>query len=137
MKLTKLKSINLINVVVKGDIDWHKKISKPQKLVKDFLFPFWKRDQVTEEFVIPGSILRIDLFNFTKKIAIEVSPDEYHVNYNPWLHKDRSKFLSKIKNDQDKRDWCTKNNIKLIELYNEDIQNLSQEYIYNKYQIEL
>jgi hypothetical protein len=124
-------------VVVKGDIDWERKVSKPQKLVKDFLFPYWKSDQVTEEFVIPGSIFRADLFNITKRIIVEVSPDEYHVDFNPWLHKDTSKFLAKIKSDEDKRNWCERNKIKLIELYNEDIKNLSQQYISEKYQINL
>lgn len=135
MKLTKLIGSKIINVVIKGDIDWDKKVSKPQKSVKDFLFPFWKFDQVTEEFVIPGSILRIDLFNITKKIAIEVSPDEYHITFNQWLHKNRSKFLSKIKSDEMKREWCKRNSINLVELYSEEIKNLSEELFKTKYNI--
>lgn len=137
MKLTKLSSNRLINVSVKSNIDWEKVVSKPQKLVKDFLYPYFQYDQIVEEFYIPGSKLRIDLFNIDRKIAIEISPDGYHVHYNPWLHKDRHKFLAKVNSDQDKRNWCKRNDIRLIELYDKDIKALSKEYIEEKYGISL
>ena len=138
MLLSKLLSTKLIQVPVKANIIWDKKVaSAPQFIVKTFLQPFWKFDQVVEEFYIPGSKLRLDLFNINKKIAVEISPDGYHVHYNPWLHKDRLKFLAKVKNDENKRNWCTRNDIRLIELYDEDIKSLSQEYILEKYDISL
>lgn len=137
MRLTKLLSDRLIEVPIKKKIDWNKAVSKPQKETKDFLFPYWKYDRVVEEFRIPGSLLRIDLFNTSKRIAIEVSPDEYHVEYNEWLHKDRSKFLAKKKGEEDKRGWCNKNNIKLIELYNSDLKDLSVKNIETKFGISL
>jgi hypothetical protein len=126
-----------VRIVSKSSIEWDRQVSKPQLLVKNFLFPFWKRDNVIEEFLIPGTRLRIDLFNLTKLIAIEVNPDAYHVNYNNFLHKSRTNFLEKIKADEKKRLWCEKNNIELAELYDEDIENLSTELFTTKYNITL
>lgn len=124
MLLTKLKSHNKVNVVPRNNIDWNKKVSLPQLIVKEFLYPFWKRDIVEEEFVIPGSKLRIDLLNFSKKIAIEVSPNSYHSKYNNWLHKSRIGFADKVQKDEQKRLWCEENGIRLIELTDEEIDNL-------------
>ena len=137
MELTKLRGNTKVNVVAKSCIDWDKKISIPQLKVKNFLYPFWKNDVVKEEFVIPGSKFRIDLFNLSKKIAIEVSPDEYHVNFNPWLHKNRQNFLNKVKSDDSKREWCIRNNITLVELFNENIDNLSFDFFLKEYNISL
>lgn len=137
MLLTKLKGSQTINIVPRSNIDWDKKVSIPQLVVKQFLFQFWKNDQVAEEFFIPGSKLRLDLFNFTKKIAIEVSPDSYHLGYNNWLHKSRINYADKVKKDEEKRIWCETNKIELIELHNEDIKALSKEYILKEYGISL
>ena len=137
MLLTKLNSTKPIQVKVSDNIDWSKIISKPQKLVKDFLHRYWEYDPVCEEFYIPGSKLRIDLFNIRLKIAIEISPDEYHVNFSEFLHKNRMNFLKKVKSDGAKRNWCARNDIRLIELYNEDLKQLSHKYIENKFGISL
>jgi hypothetical protein len=123
MKLSKLNG-GIVNIIPKSKIDWEKKVSIPQLVVKQFLFPFWKDDIVAEEFVIPGSKLRIDLLNFTKKVAIEVNPDSYHVQYNNWLHKSRVAFSQKVRNDENKRIWCEKNGIELIELYDTEIEDI-------------
>ena len=139
MLLSKLLSTKLIQVPVKANIIWDKKVaSAPQFIVKTFLQPFWKFDQVVEEFYIPGSKLRLDLFNINKKIVVEISPDAYHTRFNKFLHRDnRHKFLAKVKADESKRVWCTRNDIRLIELYDEDIKALSKEYILEKYDISL
>lgn len=113
-------------------IDWDMKVSKPQKKVSDFLRPYWEFDLVLQEFRIPGSLLRIDLFNVTKKIIIEVSPDELHSNYNPFLHKDRAGFLKKLKADNQKMDWADRNNLLFVELTSSDIKNLSVELLVYK-----
>ena len=125
MLLTKLHGFSKVNVPSKSNVDWDKKVSTPQFKVKSFLQDFWKNDVIVEEFIIPGSKFRIDLFN----------PDEYHNSFNKWLHKDRQKFLSKIKADELKKEWCIKNSIELVELFNEDINNLSVDYFEKKYNI--
>lgn len=137
MLLTKLNSFKQIKVPVYDNIDWDKVISKPQKKVKDFLHRYWEYDPVCEEFYIPGSKFRIDLFNIRLKIAVEISPDGYHVQFNSHLHKDRFGFLKKVKSDEQKREWCNRNGIRLIELYDDDIKKLSHEYINEKYGVYL
>jgi len=138
MKLTKLNSKKLISVPVYDNINWDKQIaSKPQFLVKSFLRKYWEYDPVTEEFFIPGSKLRIDLFNIRLKIAVEISPIKVHCQYNPWMHKSRFGFLDKVKKDEQKRNWCNVNNIRLVELYDDDIKNLSWELFHVKYNIDL
>lgn len=113
-------------------INWDTKVSKPQKKVTDFLQPYWKSDLVLQEFRIPGSLLRIDLFNVSKKIVVEVSPDELHSNYNPFLHKDRAGFLKKLKADNQKMDWAERNKLLFVELNSGDIKNLSVELLVEK-----
>lgn len=113
-------------------INWDTKVSKPQKKVTDFLQPYWKSDLVLQEFRIPGSLLRIDLFNVSKKIVVEVSPDELHSNYNPFLHKDRARFLQKLKADNQKMTWAERNELLFVELTSSDIKNLSIELLVNK-----
>ena len=124
MLFTKLNSSSKVNIVPRSNIDWEKKVSIPQLIVKQFLYPFWKRDIVQEEFFIPGSKLRIDIFNFSKRVAIEVSPDSYHRNYNNWLHKSRINYADKVRKDESKRVWCEDNDIRLIELNDEEINNI-------------
>jgi hypothetical protein len=108
-------------------MDWSRKVSAPQKKVSDFLLPYWSGDIVLLEFRIPGSLLRIDILNISKKIAIEVSPDSIHRNFNPFMHKNRSEFLKKLKSDQDKINWCEKSGIFMVELVDSDIETLSVE----------
>jgi len=111
--------------------------SKFQTEVKKFLRGYWQHNIVFEEFPIVGTRLTLDFYNANKKIAIEVSPDEYHVNFNPWLHKNRQNFLNKVKSDDSKREWCIRNNIKLVELFNENIGNLSVDFFLKEYNISL
>lgn len=138
MRFTKLNGQKLYNVnISKYKIDWERKVSAPQFKIKSLVKKLWEYDLVLEEFVIPGSRLRLDLFNTNKKIVLEVSPDCYHSNYNSFLHGNRQKFLDKIKKDFIKREWCEKNKLSLIELTDKDIKEFSQNYILEKYGIEL
>lgn len=134
-----MKFINLrdreINVnISKYNIDWDKKVSKPQKAVKDFLFPYWKFDHCLEEFRIPNSLLRIDLINVSRQIIVEVSPRQ-HQKFNSFLHGDRFKFLECLKRDQQKRDFAEKNHYTFVELLEEDLSNLSKTLFLEKYNV--
>lgn len=138
MKLFKFNSDSEIYVnESKYKINWDRKVSKPQKAVKDFLRQFWEKDLVLEEFCIPGSKKRIDLMNCTKSIVIEVSPESIHSKYNDFIHKTRSAFLLKIKADNDKLIWAEKNNFTFISLNNSDIKNISEELFKNKFGINI
>ena len=128
------KNVNLTPYL----IDWTgRKVSKPQQKVKDFLFPFFKTDQVLEEFLIPGSKLRVDLMNIDRKIVIEVSPKQ-HFEFNPFLHGgERLNFLSQIKRDEQKRKWVEKCEFRLVELTDEDLKDLTKERFRDKFEIDL
>lgn len=130
MKFKKLNSNVEIDVNISNySIDWDKKVSKPQKMVKDFLFPHWKLDRVLEEFMIPGSRLRIDLINMSSKIAVEVSPDSTHKNFNPFMHKNRiTGFLGGLKRDSSKYDWIIANGFKYVLITDAELKDLKIEY---------
>ncbi len=139
MKLTKLHGDNLVNYSIKQYIiNWDRKVSGPQKQVKDFLKKYWENHIVCEEFRILGQgLLRLDLINFTKKIVIEVSPRKIHVDFNKFMHGGRGGFLKKLKSDADKMFWSEKNGFKFIELYDEDLENLSVKYLKEKFDLDL
>lgn len=128
MKFKKLNSSKLAEInISRWRIDWDYEVSKPQKLVKDFLKPFWKHHIVLEEFVIPGSRLRIDLLNLTTKIAIEVSPRQ-HFEMNAFFHKTKAGYLSSIKRDVAKEKWIKDSGFKYVELQDDDLLKLSREW---------
>lgn len=138
MKLPKLNSRSLVSVnLVEYVIDWDRVISRPQKATSDFLRPFWCADLVLSELRIPGSLLRIDLVNVTRKIAVEISPDALHKDFNPFLHKNRAGFLKKLKSDVKKNEWIESVGWQLIELNDKDIKNLSKELFLTKFDVVL
>ncbi|MFM9826091.1 hypothetical protein [Flavobacterium sp.] len=138
MKLTKLNTTILVNYNLKSYlIDWNRKVSGPQKKVKDFLHKYWENDIICEELLIKGSLLRLDLINFTKKIIIEVSPRALHVNYNKFMHGGRSGYLKKLQSDAKKMEWSESNGFIFIELYDENINNLSVKMFKDEFSIDL
>lgn len=138
MKLTKLKGDSLVHYNIKPYIiKWDRKVSGPQLTVKKFLEPYWKNHIVCEEFRILGSLLRIDLINFTKKIVVEISPRALHVDFNKFMHGGRGGFLKKLQSDAEKLAWAEKNGFKFVEVYDEDIKNLSKEYLKDKFDVEI
>lgn len=94
--------------------------SKFQKSVKDFLKDYWTRHVVFEEFPIAGTRMTFDFYNANKKIAIEVQGGQ-HRKYVPFFHGGyKSNYLMQLKRDNQKHDFCELNDIKLIEIYEED-----------------
>ena len=68
-------------------IDWNaKEASSYEDKVKAFLYPYWKLDLVLTQFRIPGSKYRLDFFNVSKGIVIEVSPSCTHAKFNKFMH---------------------------------------------------
>jgi hypothetical protein len=121
----------------KYKIDWTKSPSKIQRKVQDFLLPYWEFDTVLSEYRIPGSLLRLDIFNCTKGIIVEISPEDHHGQFNKFFHKDRNHYLHSIKRDFAKIEWANKNNLNLVELNYMDVNNLSPKYIKDKYGINI
>jgi hypothetical protein len=139
MKLFKLNSRHQVNVNISEYlIDWEngRQVSKPQSKVADFLRPYWQGHIVCSEFRIPGSLLRVDFINFTRKIAIEVSPSGTH-SFNKFFHKNRPTFGAAINREIDKAKWLEQNGINLIEVFDDDIDNLSEEWFKTKYDCDL
>lgn len=138
MKFLKYGSYFPVSVnTSKYSINWDRKVSKPQKKFKDFVYPYWKNHIILEEFLIPGSRFRIDIINLTKKIVVEISPRALHVDFNAWMHGGRGGYLKKLKSDASKMEWTEKNGFKFLEIYDEDLNNLSLGYIKEKFDIDL
>ncbi len=100
-------------------INWEQESkSKIQFNAKQFLKKYWSSHIVFEEFPVAGTRLRFDFYNANKKIAVEINGAQ-HTKYVPFFHKRRSNFVSQIRRDQQKIDFCELNNIKFIEIYSE------------------
>ena len=114
-------------------IDWEAKSrSKLQYNFKSFFYPYWKNHIVYEEFPVYGSMLKVDLLNATKKIAVEIQGGQ-HESFNKFFHDNsRLKYLESIKRDVKKEKWIELNQFKFLELYEDDLKNLSPQYIEEK-----
>lgn len=117
-------------------IDWDHSVSKPQKKVKDYLRRYWIAHVVCEEFRIPGSLLRIDLINFTRKIVVEVSPAGTH-SFNKFFHRNRFKFGAAVERDLKKADWVIASGFEYVEICEDDLDKLSKEWFKTNYNIDL
>ena len=138
MKFKKLNSEKEVNVPLKKYyIDWEYKVSAPSFQVQQFLKPYWKSHCVLGEFRIPGSLLRIDITNINLRICIEVSPNSVHGEYNEFFHKSRAGFLESIKRDEMKRKWVEENKFKFVEVFDDDLEELSEKWFLEKYKIKL
>lgn len=94
--------------------------SKIQFLVKQELKEHWESHVVFEEFPVAGSKMTLDFYNATKKIAIEVQGKQ-HTRYTPFFHgKNKINYISQLRRDHQKREFCEKNNIRLVEIYYDD-----------------
>jgi hypothetical protein len=125
----KLVNKNVRNYLV----DWQgKSRSKLQFKFKEFFYPYWKNHIVYEEFPVYGSMLKVDLLNATKKIAVEIQGNQ-HESFNKFFHDNsRLKYLQSIKRDVKKGKWLEMNEFKFLELYEDDLKSLSPQYIEEK-----
>ena len=124
--------------VVKYRIKWNKKCrSKIQYKVKQFLKPYWKNHICFEEFPVFGTRLKVDMINFTRKVAIEVQGNQ-HYSFNKFFHSNsRLKYLESIIRDNQKQNWLELNKIKLIEILENEVDNLSKKFFYEKFNLKL
>ena len=128
----RLLNINgkLVNKNVRKNlIDWEAKSrSKLQFKFKQFFYPYWKNHIVYEEFPVYGSMLKVDILNATKRIAVEIQGNQ-HESFNEFFHDhSRLKYLQSIKRDVKKEKWLELNEFKFLELYESDLKNLSPQY---------
>lgn len=89
---------------------------RARKLLKS-MFPL---DRIMEEVHLPGSYgLRLDFFLPTRMMAVEVH-GEQHYKYIPFFYSTKMEFIQAKKRDANKVEWCSVNNIRIVELpYNE------------------
>lgn len=119
-------------------IDWDgKSRSKVQFNTKQFLKNYWKNHIVYEEFPVFGSRLKVDIVNATLRIAVEVHGKQ-HSAFNKFFHNDsRLNYLKSIKRDVAKEKWLSANNFQLIEIYEDEVKDLSQTFFKEKFNLTL
>lgn len=101
-------------------VDWEKSTrSKFQDAVKQFLFSYWKRDMMFEEFPVVGSRMKFDFYNASKRVVVE-SVGRQHMEFVPHFQKTRMNFLGQVKRDLDKQAFCDLNGITLVEISEKD-----------------
>ena len=124
--------------VVKYKIDWEKSCrSKIQFEVKSFFKDHWENHICYEEFPVFGTRMKVDLINFTRKIAVEVQGDQ-HNQYNKFFHGgSRDKYLASIKRDMKKINWLELNDFNVLEIETKDIKNLSRSYIFDTFGVDI
>jgi hypothetical protein len=111
--------------------------SKVQFNTKQFLKKYWNNHIVYEEFPVFGSRLKVDIVNATLKIAVEVHGKQ-HSAFNKFFHGDsRLNYLKSIKRDVAKEKWLSLNNFHLIEIYENEVKDLSEQFFKDKFNINL
>ena len=130
----KLQSKNVSKYLV----DWDSKSrSKLQFKTKQFLKTIWDGQIVYEEFPVFGSKMKVDFLNATKKIAIEVNGPQ-HSNFNKFFHNNsRMNYLESLKRDHQKSLWLEQNNFTLIELEKKEVDNITRQLIYEKFNVKI
>lgn len=100
-------------------IIWEKpSCSDLQKSCKDMLHLHWDGDVVGEEVMIPGSRLRCDFLNLSKKILLEIMGKQ-HASFVPFFHKKNiHNLIRSIERDTDKEKWATLNGFQYFAVKN-------------------
>jgi len=133
MRLLNVNGTLVNKNVSKYLVNWNgKSRSKLQFKFKQFFYPYWKNHIIYEEFPVYGSMLKVDLLNATKKIAVEIQGDQ-HESFNKFFHDNsRFKYLQSIKRDVKKEKWLEMNEFKFLQVYESDLKTLSPQYIEEK-----
>lgn len=118
-------------------IDWAgPSRSKFQFRVKQFFRPYWGRYLVFEEFPVIGSRKTVDLFNYNKKIVVEIQGG-HHATFNKHFQQNKNNWLAQVKRDIEKQQWCELNGFSYIEIYPEDEKNLSANFFLDNFGISI
>lgn len=116
----------------KYKIKWDKKApSKGAQKVKDFLRENFKNHILYEEYRLPRTLLRVDFLSATGKWAIEFMGKQ-HNEFTAHFHQNKIGFLNSIKRDMKKYQILEDAGFKIVELYDEDLENLTLEYFNKK-----
>ncbi|MAF24965.1 hypothetical protein CL634_05255 [bacterium] len=110
--------------------------SKFQFEVKQFFKSFWFYQICFEEFPVYGSLMKVDLLNATKKIAVEANGVQ-HGEFVEHFHGHPANYLQSIRRDWKKTEWLESNGFSLIEIEPKDLKRLTPKYIENKFDIKI
>lgn len=138
MKFKKLNGKEANINISKYTIDWDDdSLSKFQWKTKQFFRRYWSSHVVLEELRLVGTRLRLDFLNVTRGIAIECDGGQ-HMDPNHYYNEGSSaKYLAQVKRDVEKDKWCEANKFKLIRIAENEINQLSEQWIKEKYDITL
>ena len=105
----------------KYSIKWDSEsLSLFQFNVKQFFKKYWIEDIVGEEVLIPQTRLRVDIVNFSRKIAVEVN-GLFHVEYTPYFQNSVEDFERQVYRDVLKEHLLEKNGFEVIEIYEKNM----------------
>jgi hypothetical protein len=139
MKLSKFNNpkqlVSINTKLYKFDIN--KKVSAGQKQIQDFLLQYVSPEYILQELRIPGSLKRLDLVLFHKKIVIEYSPKSHHGTFNKFFHGNRLEYLKTIKSDIQKQEYVERNGYTFIELSEKDLPLLSYDFFVQEFNVYL
>lgn len=139
MRVKKLNSFKEVLLrISKYKIDWNKDgNSSLERRFRKLIFPYWEHYIVLFQLTIPGSKLKIDFLNCSKKIAVEINGPQ-HSHFNKYFHNNSPNvWLASMNRDDKKYRWCEQNKIQMLELEEEDLNRFSPNYIFNKFKINI
>lgn len=110
--------------------------SKVQFKVKKFFETYWQTHVVVEEFPVFGTRMKCDLINLTKKIAVETHGMQ-HDKFVKHFHRTRTGFKKSVKRDLQKYEWLENNGFTVIEIFENEIKDLNEEWLKEKFDLNL
>lgn len=129
----RVKDVNINRLLIDWDGDDFG--SQFEAEFADWIHPYWRHDVVVCQLPVAGTRLSIDFFNVTRRIAAEIQGRQ-HLEYVEWLSGSRAGYLSQIKRDLVKAEWCAANQIKLIEILPKDLP-LTKDFFKRQFDIDL
>lgn len=139
MRVKKLNSNKEVLLKInKYKIDWEKDGNSSFEIkFRDLIYPYWKAHVVLFQCTIPGSLLKIDFLNCTKRLVVEIDGKQ-HGEFNKHFHNNsRNVWLASMKRDLSKEKWCEENDIKVIHLLEEDLKEFSPKDIEEKFGVSI
>lgn len=95
--------------------------SKLQELAYSVIKELYPVDIILEEFIVPGSQMRLDFFMPNRKMIVEANGDQHYEN-TPFFHGGihSGKYAGSKIRDRAKHEWAESNGFRLIEIYTSD-----------------
>lgn len=104
--------------------------------ILDFLYPYWKHDVVLAEWGVPGTRMRYDYVNLSRRVICECDGLQHDQFSEHWHKGSRTNYLAQIKRDLLKEKVAEINGFKLIRIKPSDLP-LTKEFFKRQFDIEL